>query len=265
MKTLSLPLIAALMLVPALAAANSGDFSGGVAVGTSYAGVYTSPTNGLIVQGDVGIGVTSPGSPLVVVGVANFQGSSGVGAIQVNGAGGSWFWIDNPSTHILRFSSGATAGTNPVVIGDSGYIGVGIGNTSPSYLLQVGGSSASGVVMQLQNSSGACTYNPGASSVTVSCSSDMRLKSNIQDSKGALAWVDDLRVRDFTVKATGERRTGVVAQEVALKHPEMVHKNAEGTYLVDEPSPWKLVRAIQEQQDEIDQLKKTIEQLKQQQ
>ena len=99
----------------------------------------------------------------------------------------------------------------------------------------------------------------------------MRLKTDIQDSKDALAWVNDMRIRDFTVKSTGERKTGVVAQEILLKHPEMVHTNAEGTYLVDEPNPWKLVRAIQEQQSkidsqqtEIDELKQTIEQLKQQ-
>ena len=147
-------------------------------------------------------------------------------------------------------------------IDSTGYVG--IANTSPSHLLHVGSSSASGIVMELQNSSGACTYTPGASSVTVSCSSDVRLKTNIQDSKGALAWVDDMRVRDFTVKATGERKTGVVAQEVALKHPEMVHANTQGTYLVDEPNPWKLVKAIQEQQSEIDVLKRMIEQLKQQ-
>jgi hypothetical protein len=40
--------------------ANSGDVSGGVAIGTSYAGVDAAPTNGLIVQGSVGIGTTAP-------------------------------------------------------------------------------------------------------------------------------------------------------------------------------------------------------------
>ncbi len=50
----------AILLLPHLAQANSGDFSGGVAIGTSYAGANTAPTNGLIVQGNVGIGTTAP-------------------------------------------------------------------------------------------------------------------------------------------------------------------------------------------------------------
>lgn len=53
-----------LTLIPALAEANSSDFSGGVAIGTGYAGILTAPTNGLIIQGSVGIGSSSPVAPL---------------------------------------------------------------------------------------------------------------------------------------------------------------------------------------------------------
>ncbi len=52
-------LLAVLLLTSASAQANSGDFSGGVAIGSGYAGVNTAPTNGLIVQGNVGIGTTA--------------------------------------------------------------------------------------------------------------------------------------------------------------------------------------------------------------
>ena len=48
---------------------NSLDVSGGVAIGSSYAGVDTAPANGMIVQGDVGIGTTSPANPLSVNGI----------------------------------------------------------------------------------------------------------------------------------------------------------------------------------------------------
>jgi hypothetical protein len=272
---------AILTLLPVLAEASNpgGDFSGGVAIGTSYAGVDSAPTNGLIVQGEVGVGTTSPLQELDVNGVARAIYAE----LSANGAylgfnayyNSGWkyrasdyaYYIRNDGADIsINTAPSGTAGgtltaTEAVTIESGG--NVGIANTSPAYLLHVGNASASGIVMELQNSSGACTYNPGASSVTVSCSSDMRLKSDIQDSKDALAWVDDMRVRDFTVKATGERRTGIVAQEVMLKHPEMVQKNAEGTYLVDEPNPWKLVKAIQEQQGKIDKQQNEIDQLKQ--
>ena len=68
-------------------------------------------------------------------------------------------------------------------------------------------------------------------------------------------------------KATGARATGVIAQEVLPHHPDMVHKDAAGMYLVDEPSPWKLVKTIQgsglviKQQAEIDALKATVKNL----
>jgi len=97
----------------------------------------------------------------------------------------------------------------------------------------------------------------------------MRLKSGIHNSERALAWIDDMRIRDFTVKATGEHKTGVIAQEMLGSHPDMVRTDLAGSYLVDEPNPWKLVKAIQElhnvvleQQSEITELKQTIAQLK---
>src|ERR1700722_10688320 len=40
--------------------ANYADFSGGVAIGTNYAGVVTAPSNGLIVQGNAGLGTSAP-------------------------------------------------------------------------------------------------------------------------------------------------------------------------------------------------------------
>jgi hypothetical protein len=52
-------------------AANSGDFSGPVAIGTAYAGIANAPTNGLIVQGNTGIGTNSPSYTL------DIRGSSG--------------------------------------------------------------------------------------------------------------------------------------------------------------------------------------------
>jgi Chaperone of endosialidase len=67
--------VAALTFVPALAEANSGDFSGGVVIGTGYAGINTAPINGLLAQGNVGIGTTSPANNLSISG----DGGTGVG------------------------------------------------------------------------------------------------------------------------------------------------------------------------------------------
>lgn len=65
--------IGLLGVIPVMAHANYGDYNGGVAIGSSYAGVDTGPTNGLVVQGNVGIGTSSPvsGTALTVNGVAD--------------------------------------------------------------------------------------------------------------------------------------------------------------------------------------------------
>ena len=140
-------------------------------------------------------------------------------------------------------NSGASL-TGNVIFKTSG--NVGIGTTSPAYLLHVGSSSASDIVVEFQNSSGACTHNPASGTEIVSCSSDARLKTNIRNSGDALEWLGNMRIRDFTVRSTGEARTGVVAQEMQPLHPDMVHKGPDGLYKVEQPNPWKLIKAIQE-------------------
>jgi hypothetical protein len=155
-------------------------------------------------------------------------------------------------------SDGTAAGVYPTnaVLGMTITNGtVGIGTTAPAYLLHVGSASASGTVMELQNSSGACTFAPGTSSLATTCSSDERLKANIHDTDDALPWLADMRVRDFTVKATGESSTGVIAQEMLVNHPDMVRANSEGFYGVEVPNPWKMIKALQELKTTNDSLK----------
>jgi Chaperone of endosialidase len=103
------------------------------------------------------------------------------------------------------------------------------------------------------NSAGGCTFTP--ITPTWSCSSDARLKKDIADTGGALPQLADIRVRDFTIKSTGDRATGVIAQELKPSHPGMVHEGADGFYTVDAPNPWMLVKAIQELKAENDELR----------
>jgi hypothetical protein len=142
----------------------------------------------------------------------------------------------------------------------SSYFGgnVGIGTAAPAEPLEIY-SSGSGVLLQLAGSGGTCNHTPGSSSETVACSSDMRMKTDTHDAPSALPWLSSIRVRDFTWKSTGQKRTGVIAQELQQTHPEMVTYNrATDEFTVEQPNPWTLVKLLQEQQAEIDDLKKQL-------
>src|SRR5207237_1280944 len=84
------------------------DVSGGLAVGSGYAGLSAAPTDGLIVAGNVGIGTTAPDSPLTVSG--NLTGLQAPGT---NWANTSLHLVakDNKSNYILVDTHGNLANT----------------------------------------------------------------------------------------------------------------------------------------------------------
>jgi hypothetical protein len=123
---------------------------------------------------------------------------------------------------------------------------IGIGDTTPDYLLDVANTGIDGDIFSLTDSDGECLYNPEAGGVTVSCSSDERLKDNIVDSSSALAYFSNFQIKDYNVIASGDTTTGVIAQELLLSHPELVSLGADGMYKVQMPNQWKLIKAIQE-------------------
>ncbi|HVY36177.1 MAG TPA: tail fiber domain-containing protein [Candidatus Paceibacterota bacterium] len=103
-----------------------------------------------------------------------------------------------------------------------------------------------GDILTLTDSDGSCAHNPEAGSETVSCSSDARLKTNIIDTGSALDYFSDFHIRDYTIIASGQETTGVIAQELMQTHPELVSQDANGYYSVQLPNQWKVIKAIQE-------------------
>jgi hypothetical protein len=129
---------------------------------------------------------------------------------------------------------------------------IGIATNAPNVLFQVGSSSVTdGNQIRVQDANGNCVLNPGTSaSQSWSCSSDERLKFNITDNAvSMLDYMSSFRIRDYQLRADGKNGTvytGVIAQEVLRTHPDLVHADTDGMYVVSEPGEWRIVKAIQE-------------------
>ena len=140
-----------LMVGTSTAALDKLDVYGATAIGTGYAGVTAAPTNGLIVQGNVGIGTNNPlGYALDVSGTVaatNFSGSgaglTGIGTSSLSGTVGTG--NGGTGTNIV-FTQGSVvfAGASGIYSQDNSQFywndsthSLGIGTTSPNDLLNI--------------------------------------------------------------------------------------------------------------------------------
>ncbi len=102
--------------------------------------------------------------------------------------------------------------------------------------------------------------------VAYNTSSDRRMKENIVDAASQLEVINDIQIREFDWKNNGHHEVGVIAQELNEVIPNVVQEGGED--VTEEPwgvdygklTPY-LVKAIQEQQSIIDDLKTRIETL----
>lgn len=116
--------------------------------------------------------------------------------------------------------------------------------------------SMNGTIVEFQDSNGTCDGNAGAASMSFTCVSDGRLKTNVKDTGYSLNDLMKLRVRQYDFKADGSHfDAGLIAQETLKVAPEMVTMGKNGYYMVEEISPWKLVKAIQDLKKELDETK----------
>ena len=88
--------------------------------------------------------------------------------------------------------------------------------------------------------------------------SDSRLKSDVETIPDALAKVAKMRGVNFTMKDTGARSTGVIAQELQAVIPEAVHTNDDGYLSVAYGNlVGVLIEAINTLSEELEHLKQT--------
>jgi site-specific recombinase XerD len=122
---------------------------------------------------------------------------------------------------------------------------LGIGTDKPQTRTHISSTADEGI-LRLEDSDGTCDHNPEAGSETVTCLSDERLKSNIEDAKDSLPQLLKYRIRSYSVNSSGDLQTGVIAQEVAEIFPEKVKTGSDGYLMVEQPSVWVIIKSLQE-------------------
>jgi hypothetical protein len=178
------------------------------------------------------------------IGGVSFDGSANINLPGVNTAG-------NQDT-----SGTATNATNFNVEADDS-------TNAAHFIIFTGGATGN----QRPNSDSALTYNPSTNLLSAGCfveTSALRCKDNIHPISFPLDKVKQLKPVTFDWKHSGKNDIGFIAEEVKEVLPNLIHYNEEGE--VEGMNYSKvtslLVAAIQEQQEQINELKQEINNLK---
>jgi len=235
--------------------------------GTEKLGMFIARSSG-----NVGVGTNAPGQKLHVVGNSYatgngmfaglaFHGGSGIttnGLDRLNLVAGSYTYIPYGVFYVggrSHFRGGIDNDQDTYLTVAGGTSGVtyfsgavGIGNTAPSYTLDVSGSMrATGDIY-----ANAFLYN----------SSDRRLKENIKPLTRSLSKIQALEGVSFDWKKTGRSSLGLIAQDVELIYPELVSVDKEGYKAIAyEGLIAPLIEAVKAQQLEIENLEARLEKL----
>ena len=165
---------------------NALDVGGSAVIGNSYAGVVTAPLYSLLVQGNIGIGTTNPGSRLTIVNNNAAQVSLSNAVIDAEGSVNNYAQIN-----IRNASNGPNASSDVVATADTGsdgvnYIDMGINGSQYSvagwsingptdgYLYTSDGNLSIGTA----NAAVATTYLNFFTSGTLSANERMRIDGN---------------------------------------------------------------------------------------
>lgn len=112
--------------------------SGGQVIGSGYAGVQTAPSNGLLVQGNVGIGSASPGATLDVQGTARVSSDIKIGALSVCRSDGTncptATATPGGGLNAVQYNNGSNIAGNEQAFSFNGNVGIGTNNATSGSL-----------------------------------------------------------------------------------------------------------------------------------
>jgi len=260
--------------------AHSGGLNYGVVSGDAHTFVIDTTDEVVINATGMGIGTTSPAEILTLVASSGdcnlrMEGS----AVRIKKSGSDWLSYDGSN---LKMSTGNNERAR---LDSSGSFYVGTTNASVSsntggHFFDYGGyanhrrNSAPSLYLNRYGTEGTIAQfyhaGTGVGSISVSSdatafntSSDGRLKDVTGEAKG-LEVINKLNPVSFNWKSSGKSAQGMIAQEVLEVMPECVSKGEENDYYQMDYSKLvtPLIKAVQEQQEQIEELKQQINELR---
>ncbi|MDD5617833.1 MAG: tail fiber domain-containing protein [Candidatus Omnitrophica bacterium] len=237
-----------------------------------YGGInlnLTSPYEFMITGGNVGIGTTNPSQTLDVAGNLVVSGSVGIGAapstnkLYISQSSNAYaLRVENSGGAAIRATT--TAANSSAIEGNATGVATGIG---------VNGTAARIGVYGCSPGTDSCSFGTGydffagGTGLDYGTSSSIRWKKNIKPLKNVLNKVLKLRGVSFDWDEAhgGKHDLGMIAEEVGKEFPEFVAYEPDGKYTsgMDYGKlTTVLVEAIKEQQKQIDELRKEVNQLK---
>jgi hypothetical protein len=226
-----LPLAGGTMTGPLVNNSNSASTALAVTqAGTGYAASFMG--------GNVAVGTASPTRLFDVRGPGTMSaGSHWLAKIDSANSGVLDFGYLSDGTNVtaMRIKAGGsiplhlgtTSNIHQLVILDTG--NVGIGTTGPSSKFHVLGSSAATIATFADGGATTCTVTPA--STGFACSSDERLKKNIETFSDSASLENILQLRTVTYdwrSVDNGRHTGYIAQELEKVVPELVRTGEDG-------------------------------------
>ena len=215
------------------------------ASGTAGNAIAFTQAMTLDASGNLGIGVTSPGARLEVVGasqiIQRYTGSAtgfsigqynATGDASINNGANANLLLATNNTERARITSAGAFVVGDTTVVASGLVGVKFNGASFNGLGLNDSSSTTGagfIYFQIGGTTiGSITRTGATSAVSYNLTSDQRLKENIQDAAPASVLIDAIQVRQFNWKAGGShQRYGFIAQELVTVAPEAVYAPAD--------------------------------------
>ena len=178
------------------------------------------------------------------------------GTLKIHSSSGMVQDNDLPAILSYNTSSGLVSYTTGSLGGGGG--GSGFPHTGSAAVSGTLNSTGSGV--NAADFSGSLVVTGAAFVTSLTETSALRFKENIENMNGELDNVYKLRPVDFDWKENGEGDKGLIAEEVNLIYPEFVTLNTDGTMQGIKYSKLisVLIKSVQELKDEVDSLKSQI-------